>query len=183
MIQFFTPHLLVESVLDLTPTRLAALGIEALLLDVDCTLKRYRETSIPEPVAAWLAGLRAAGIEACLVSNGRGPRIGQCAQQLGLPFVSQACKPLPFGCRAGQRKLGVSPQHTAMVGDQVFADVVAARLSGLRSILVRPIHPEEEPWFTRLKRPMERWLVRALAARIARLSDDPQDVSQRGATG
>jgi predicted HAD superfamily phosphohydrolase YqeG len=49
-----------------------------------------------------------------------------------------------------------------VVGDQLFADVMAARLAGLASILVRPIHPEEEPWFTRLKRPLERVLLRRL---------------------
>jgi predicted HAD superfamily phosphohydrolase YqeG len=48
-----------------------------------------------------------------------------------------------------------------MVGDQVFADVMAGRLARIRSILVEPIHPEEEPWFTRLKRlPEQRILAR-----------------------
>jgi predicted HAD superfamily phosphohydrolase YqeG len=48
-----------------------------------------------------------------------------------------------------------------MVGDQVFADVVAGRLAGLRTILVRPTSPDE-PWFTQLKRPFERQLLRCL---------------------
>ena len=39
-----------------------------------------------------------------------------------------------------------------MVGDQLFADILAGRLAGLTTFLVEPIHPEEEPWFTRLKR-------------------------------
>ena len=69
--------------------------------------------------------------------------------------------PFPtVGCRAAVRKMGFRPQRTAMVGDQLFADVMAGRLAGLRSILVRPIHPEEEPWFTRLKRRPERLLLR-----------------------
>ncbi len=46
-----------------------------------------------------------------------------------------------------------------MVGDQLFADVVSGRLAGLACILVRPIHPEQEPWFTRMKRPLERFLL------------------------
>jgi predicted HAD superfamily phosphohydrolase YqeG len=47
-----------------------------------------------------------------------------------------------------------------MVGDQLFADVMAGRLAGVHSILVTPIHPEEEPWFTRLKRLPERLMLR-----------------------
>jgi uncharacterized protein len=71
-------------------------------------------------------------------------------------------KPLPFRCRAIMRTLGFDRRRTALVGDQLFSDVMAARLAGVASILVRPIHPEEERWFTRLKRPLERALLRRM---------------------
>ena len=149
-----------ESVLELGVERLRSLGLDALLLDVDCTLTRYgTETCSPE-VIAWLRGLREAGVGICLVSNGRGKRIGHFADGLDLPFVAGACKPLPFAIRAAVRKMGFDPKRTAMVGDQLFADVMAGRLAGLSSILVRAIHPEDEPWFTRLKRPPERIVLR-----------------------
>jgi len=157
-----TPDLRVASVLDLTPERLAALGVDALLLDVDCTLKRYRSEDIGPDVRAWLEGLGKAGIGVCLVSNGRESRIGRLAEKLGLPFVAKACKPFPWGCKAAARKMGFDRRRTAMVGDQLFADVMAGRLAGMLSILVHPIHPEEEPWFTRLKRPLERFLLRRI---------------------
>jgi HAD superfamily phosphatase (TIGR01668 family) len=156
----FTPHVRIESVTELSPARLRELGLDALLLDVDCTLKRYRAEEVTPEVAAWLEALRAAGVGLCLVSNGRGPRIGRFAATLDLPFVSGALKPLPFGCRRAVRQQGFDRARTAIVGDQIFADIVAGRLAGLRTILVRPIHPEEEPWFTRLKRPLERMLGR-----------------------
>ena len=162
MPRLLTPHLRVESVLDLTPQRLRALGVDALLLDVDCTLKRYRSEEIGPEVTAWLQGLGEAGIGVCLVSNGRGSRIGRLAEKLDLPFVAKACKPFPWGCKAAVRKMGFDRRRTAMVGDQLFADVMAGRLAGMQSILVRPIHPEEEPWFTRLKRPLERFFLRRM---------------------
>jgi predicted HAD superfamily phosphohydrolase YqeG len=58
------------------------------------------------------------------------------------------------------RQLNANRKETAMVGDQVFADVLAGRFAGIRTILVTPIHPEEEPWFTQLKRGPERWLLK-----------------------
>lgn len=160
MLRFLAPHLRVESVRELSVERLRDLGVDSLLLDVDGTLKRYRQEEVPAEVAAWLEGLRAAGIGVCLVSNGLGKRIGRFAEKLRLPFVSKALKPFPFGCRAAVRKMKFQRSRTAMVGDQLFADVMAGRLAGLTCILVRPIHPEEEPWFTRLKRPPERCLLR-----------------------
>jgi len=160
MLQFIAPHIRVESVQELSLSRLAELQLDALLLDVDCTLKRYRDREVTAEVAGWLAELRAAGIGLCLVSNGLGHRIGQFADQLDLPYVAKAMKPFPFRLRAAVQRMGFQPQRTAMVGDQLFADVLAGRLAGLTSILVRPIHPEEEPLFTRLKRGPERCLLR-----------------------
>lgn len=170
MLRFLIPDDRIESVLELDVDRLRTLGIDALLLDVDCTLKDYRATEARPEVVAWLESLRAAGIGICLVSNGRGGRIGRFAEKYGLPFVGKACKPLPFGCLRAMRKMGFNPKRTAMVGDQLFADIMAGRLAGLRTFLVTPIQPEEEPWFTRFKRPFERRLLHWLDKR--RLKDE-----------
>jgi hypothetical protein len=160
MFGFLTPHYRVASVLELTPERLGELGLASLLLDADCTLKRYGSEQCEPGVAEWLDALRQAGFGLCLVSNGFGERIGRFAQLCGLPFVAKALKPLPMGCRRAMRKMGFRRKTTAMVGDQLFADILAGRLAGLTTVLVEPIHPEEEPWFTRLKRGPERWLLR-----------------------
>ena len=166
---WLVPHVRVGSILELTPSRLRALGLDALLLDVDCTLKRYGAKEIEPAVIAWLAELRSAGIRVCLLSNGRSGRIGRLAQSLGLPFIAKACKPLPFRCRSALAKIGASGGRAALAGDQIFADVLAGRLAGLLTILVDPIHPEDEPWWTRFKRPLERWLLRRWAETPAHL--------------
>jgi HAD superfamily phosphatase (TIGR01668 family) len=160
MFGILTPHYRIASVLELTPERLGELGLVSLLLDADCTLKRYGSEGCAPGVGEWLDTLRQAGVGLCLVSNGLGRRIGRFAQLCGLPCVAKALKPLPIGCRQAMRKMGFRRKSTAMVGDQLFADIIAGRLAGLTTILVEPIHPEEEPWFTRLKRGPERWLLR-----------------------
>ena len=175
MLRFIAPHVRVESVCQLSLERLRELGLEALLLDVDCTLKRYRDREVTPEVAAWLEELRSGGIGLCLVSNGLGNRIRRFAEKLDLPFVAKALKPFPFRLRATVRRLSFPPSRTAMVGDQLFADVMAGRLAGLKSILVRPIHPEQEPWFTRLKRRPERLLLRWMTV--------PELTDQRKPTG
>ena len=159
--QCILPNLAIKSVLELRPERLAELGLDALLLDVDCTLKEYRAETVSGEVRQWLNELRAAGVGLCLVSNGLGRRIGHLAESLDLPYIAGACKPLPFGCRWAVRKMGFDRGRTAMVGDQLFADILAARLAGIFSILVEPISPEQEPWFTRMKRPLERRLLKS----------------------
>jgi uncharacterized protein len=162
MFRLFTPHHRVRCVWELTPERLLLWGLRALLLDVDCTLTRYRRGEPLPEAAVWLAQLRAADIRLCLVSNGMGHRIRQFAERLDLPCVFSAMKPFPWGVWAGLKKLDCPPAQTAMVGDQLFADVMAGRLAGVQTILVDPIHPEEEPWFTRMKRFPEKLMVARL---------------------
>lgn len=159
------PDLRIERIEELTQDQLAALGVRALLVDVDCTLGRYQQEEILPAKIDWVRSTLQGGFQVCLVSNGRSGRIARLAQKLQVPFVAGALKPFSFGCRRALRKLGLAPQEAAMVGDQLFADVVAARWVGMKSVLVRPIHPEDEPWFTRMKRPLERWVLRQLEKR------------------
>ena len=162
MFRIITPHYRIHHVWELTPERLRQWGLCALLLDVDCTLSRYRQSEALPEVIVWIEQLRTAGVRLCLVSNGMGPRIEQFAQRLNVPCVAKAMKPLPWGLWSAVEKLDAPPSQTAIVGDQVFADVMAGRLAGIRSILVEPIHPEEEPWYTRLKRLPERLVLARL---------------------
>ncbi|MBN1590464.1 MAG: YqeG family HAD IIIA-type phosphatase [Pirellulales bacterium] len=163
MLRWFKPDLRLACVEQLDIGLLRHLEIDALLLDVDCTLTQYGSETVPEAIVAWVDSLRGEGVGLCLVSNGRGPRIETVAGRLGVPFVAPALKPLPRGCRAALVQTGFDRRRTAMVGDQVFADVMAGRLAGLFTVLVDPIHPELEPWYTRLKRPLEKLLVRRVA--------------------
>jgi uncharacterized protein len=156
MLRLITPHYRICRVEELTPLRLEQWRLRALLLDVDCTLTRYHQSEALPAVAAWIEELRAADFRLCLISNGLGPRIREFAARLRLPSVAKAMKPLPWGVWSAMDTIHCLPMETAIVGDQIFADVMAGRLAGIRSILVEPIHPEEEPWFTRLKRVPER---------------------------
>jgi uncharacterized protein len=162
MFELFKPHICVKSVLEITPERLREWGIEALLLDVDCTLKRYPQSEVEPEIGRWLKEMRESGIPCCIVSNGLEERIRLFAEKLSLPYIARAIKPFPLGVLSGIRAIGATAPKTAIVGDQLFADILAGRLAGVRTILVEPIHPEEEPWYTRLKRKPEAWALKWL---------------------
>jgi HAD superfamily phosphatase (TIGR01668 family) len=161
LLRFVTPHLRLGSVLELRAADLRRLGLDGLLLDLDCTLKDHGAAALGAEVIAWAAALRAEGVGLCLLSNGRPAKVRAFAAVLGIPAVPRAFKPLPFGCRVALGRLGLDPRRVALVGDQLFADVLAGRLAGLFTVLVEPTSLEE-PWFTRLKRPLERLLLRRM---------------------
>ena len=61
-------------------------------------------------------------------------------------------------------RLGLRCGECAIVGDQIFTDVVGANLCGMKSVLLSPIEPEEGITF-RVRRFFEKPLRRRLAAR------------------
>ena len=159
MLNFLFPDYRFDSIMQIHRKWLKEQDIYSILLDVDCTLKYYSSTTVLPEIAEWLERKQKQGFQFCLLSNGRRQRIQPLAEMLNLPFLAPAYKPLPSGCRRAMRMLYVDPRYTALIGDQVFTDVVAANLAGIRSILVNPLRPQEEPLFARVKRPFERFVL------------------------
>ncbi|GAB4137014.1 YqeG family HAD IIIA-type phosphatase [Thermopirellula anaerolimosa] len=162
---------------DLSPQWLQSQGLAGLLVDLDSTLKPYRQATVAPEVAAWIRSLQAAGIRLCIVSNGGRNRVSITAGELGVPFLARAWKPFPWRCREGVRLLNLEPSAVAMVGDQLFADVWAGYWAGIRTVLIVPLAPEQEPFPTRWKRGLERWFLARLGAiprsEAARVQDGP----------
>ena len=59
-------------------------------------------------------------------------------------YIYKAGKPKPASYRKAMEQMGTNTGNTVFVGDQIFTDVYGANLAGIRSILVKPIHPKEE---------------------------------------
>lgn len=156
---WLVPDLWLESVCQLTADRLSRLGLSGVLLDVDNTVKDHGASSLIPSAERCIRSWLDAGIGVCLLSNGRSQRIGRLARQLGVCFVAKAFKPSPLGCLRAAAQLRLNARSLAVVGDQVFADIVAGRLAGMYTVLVTPTS-RNEPWFTRLKRPLERKILR-----------------------
>ena len=136
----------VAGVCDLRPGALRAAGITLLLTDLDNTLAPY---GAPEPDGAvrdWAAALEAAGVRLFLLSNSRKPmRVERFAQSLGVPYLGRAGKPGTAGFRRAMEQMGRTPSRTAMVGDQIFTDILGARRAGVLALMVEPIELKGNP--------------------------------------
>lgn len=118
-------------------------GFSAVLLDVDNTILSRRDQTVPPDVLQWLAKLRRAQIPACLLSNNFHAHVFDLAQELDLPLVAKALKPLPQGFLLACHKLGVPRKQTVMIGDQLSTDIVGAHLVGMKGYLVCPLVEED----------------------------------------
>ena len=138
---------------------LASIGVKAILLDVDNTLEPYENPVPSEKVLLWFNSLRASGIKAAIISNNGKERIELFNKELGLIAFYKAKKPFKKRLKLAMDKLGVTPDETVFMGDQIFTDVWAARNAKIRAILVPPIKDKTDI-FTKFKRWLEKPIMK-----------------------
>ena len=131
-------------------------GVRCVLIDRDNTVVPRDTKQAPESALAWLDALRAAGIKVCMVSNNFHSReVEESARELGCEVVHHAMKPAPFAVRRALKLMGATADEAVLVGDQVFTDVMAGNLAGVRPILVNP-QSTTDLWYTHIFRVFER---------------------------
>jgi uncharacterized protein len=152
------PDLHVASVTDVSVAWLRERGVQGVLIDADDTLVPGDDSGLRPRSRAWVGELLAAGLGVAILSNGTLARVTDLGATLGVPTIALAGKPFGFGFRRAMRMLGTSAGGTAMVGDQLFTDVLGANCAGITSILVRPLTPGKLP-HTRVARRLERLIL------------------------
>ncbi len=142
---FLEPDLYHTGVHSIDLDALQAIGIDTLLVDLDNTLLPRDTNEVPEDLRVWAIGLRTRGFRVCLVSNNWHERVKAVADELGFELVAKAVKPLPFAFLAALRKLGSSRDRAAVVGDQLFTDVLGGKGLGMKTVLVVPLTQSDLP--------------------------------------
>ncbi|KAF5043390.1 haloacid dehalogenase-like hydrolase [anaerobic digester metagenome] len=159
----FYPHERHPTILDVSPGALASAGFRGVILDVDNTLTTHDNPVPSDGVLAWLEQARAAGLKLIILSNNSPERVSLFAKLLGLEYESNGRKPLPTGYRRALTRLGLSSKEAVAIGDQIFTDVLGARLAGIYCIFVNPIEPERTRFFR-----FKRWLERPILSGFER---------------
>lgn len=160
-LRLLCPDKMVESVTSIDPQTLRDRGIEAIILDLDNTLVLWHQEEIREDVLHWLERLKEQGFKLCILSNSlMSRRSERIAERLHCPNVRQAKKPTKGGFRRALQALGTKPEATAMVGDQMFTDILGGNRMGIYTIMVIPMHPKEFAYTRYISRPPERVLLR-----------------------
>ncbi len=156
---FLYPDYYFHRIWELEPQWLQDHKIKVLLLDVDNTLTTHNNPDVPDEVGQWLQEVRRAGIRLLILSNNKAKRVAPFAKKLGIDYIANAAKPLGFGVWYAMKHLRADSRYLAVVGDQLFTDVLCAKSTGVISILVEPIR--KEPFlFLRMKRRLERIVLK-----------------------
>lgn len=150
----FKPNYYFKNIFSVTADFLKENNIKALLLDADNTLCIYHTNYPIDGVKEWINKMQKAGIELHILSNGKPGRLTEFAENVNLPCFYMSLKPLPFKISKAVKKLGFIKQEVALVGDQMFTDILGGNLSGIKTIWLDYIKIEDSTTF-RLKRKIE----------------------------
>lgn len=156
----FKPHIKRDRITDITVDDLKRYNIKALLLDVDNTMSTHGGQHLTDGLAEWLAVMSDNQIKLIVLSNARKSRVEPFAKRINLPFIHLGLKPLPFGYWRAVKALKVKRKNAAIVGDQLFTDMLGGWLSGVKKILLTPIQPENKRSFIIRRRIEQMFLKR-----------------------
>ena len=145
--------------IDLTPQMLHDAGVTALLLDIDNTMTTHDNPVPADGVTEWIEMMKSEGFLLVVVSNNTGERVSRFSNLLGLDYEVKAAKPLPYGFRRACDRLGIRPEEAAVVGDQLFTDMMGGNLLGAYTVLTEPYELESMKFF-KFKRACERFIMK-----------------------
>ncbi len=154
----FYPQLYLRDVKEITVDILKKYNIKGLILDIDNTLIDF-DKNLLTGCEEWCNNLKNQGIKMCILSNtNKVAKVQKVAEALDLQYLYFAHKPNKKGFKKAKEILELQPQNIAVVGDQIFTDVVGGNKSKMFTILTKPID-SRDIWITRLKRPFEKIII------------------------
>jgi HAD superfamily phosphatase (TIGR01668 family) len=153
------PDIYLNTVYELDTAALKQKGIRAIIVDIDNTLVAWDARLPDEKVNELVARLLAEGFKMCILSNNTRKRVEEFNKGLKLPAIYKALKPGKAAFRRAMKLMEAEVTETAVIGDQLFTDVLGGNRIGLFTVLVAPISRKEFLW-TRLVRMVEAIVLR-----------------------
>ena len=154
MFETFFPDEYVASTYVIPFEKLYEEGYRGIIFDIDNTLVMHGAPA-DERAKKLFERLKGLGFECCLLSNNQEPRVKMFNQDVQANYIFNAHKPSIVNYVKAMELMGTDKSNTIFVGDQLFTDVWGAKRTGIRNILVKPIHPKEEIQIV-LKRKLEK---------------------------
>ncbi|ABI67857.1 YqeG family HAD IIIA-type phosphatase [Syntrophomonas wolfei] len=174
MFEFLYPQIYVKSLLDIPLDKLREIKINTFILDLDNTITEWNRREVRQEIAEWFENIKGQGFKACILSNNGEQRVLAVARSLGIPYLHRAQKPRRRAFFQALSLMESQAAETAVIGDQIFTDVLGGNRAGLFTILVVPLDKREFPG-TKISRCLEYFVLRRLRQELVvgrRTSDE-----------
>lgn len=164
MYSLLCPNLVIKSLQEINICNIKESGIGGFIFDLDNTIIPWDSPTMHPDNVEWIHTLIRNGFKVCLLSNNISSRVSSIATEFNIPFVSRAYKPAKTGFRRAASLMQLKPAEVAVVGDQLFTDILGGNRLGMYTIWVSPLSSHEFIG-TKLTRQLEKITVRILRAK------------------
>lgn len=155
----FIPTKYVTNIYEINYDELHKQGIKALFFDLDNTIIPYDIEQIQKQEIDFLHSLESK-FKIVIVSNSRLKRVSTATQNLNLPFVKFARKPLKVGFKKALKIVNLKPHEVAIIGDQLMTDIYGGnKMKFAETIFVQPIKKKSDTFTTRINRKLEKKVI------------------------
>jgi HAD superfamily phosphatase (TIGR01668 family) len=143
MLKKLCPKLQTKSVSDLDLADLQRRGIQGIIFDLDNTLVAWKQDRLAPEVVNIIKQAKLLGFKMSILSNALEHRVEAVAHLLDIPYVSRAVKPRKSPFRKALELMGTTVDTTAVVGDQLFTDILGGNRMKLYTIWISPLSTTE----------------------------------------
>ena len=137
------PDLYLDTIYDIDLELLKQKGINGIITDLDNTLVGWDVKEYDDRLRAWVEEVKSLGLKICIVSNNSAARVNDFANKTGLYAISSAKKPRKKAFKQALQSLELNSKEAAVIGDQIFTDILGGNRMGLYTILIIPISQKE----------------------------------------
>ena len=153
------PKKYINNVLEISADFLKEENINGLILDVDNTLL-FNDRKMLTGLTQWVENMKKNNIKLCILSNtNKKDKVDKLSKDLKVPYIFFAKKPLKGGFKKAAKILNMKNENIAVVGDQIFTDVIGANRMNMYPILTKPLS-QTDILITRIKRPLEEYIIK-----------------------
>ncbi len=141
-------------------------GKKIIFFDLDNTLADYETHHATDELKKTIENIKTTGFKITILSNNHKRRVTTFMRELGVDGLYDLGKPFTGKVVKYMKYNKYSADEIILIGDQVMTDLKFASKLGFYSILVDPIKPETEHWYTRINRFFERMKLRSIEKKL-----------------
>ena len=137
------PKIRVDRLSMIPLNKLRSEGFKGILIDLDNTLVPWRKNHISEETSAFVQEAKTMGFHICLFSNALSDRALSISQTLDIQCKPEARKPFKKNFKIVIEAMGIKPEETLVIGDQIFTDILGGNFAECYTILLPPLDDRE----------------------------------------
>ena len=141
--KYFQPDYHFEAINKIEASLLRDSNIKGLIIDIDNTTMPYSSKEMKAVISDWINKVADENFKIIFVSNTIPDRAKFVSDYFDKPAYGYAAKPFKFAFKKAIRDMNLSSDRIAIIGDQIFTDILGGNLSGFLTILVEPIESKD----------------------------------------